>query len=108
MLDLLLGTTRLHATASVLASPSVHQEFTYSKFTVTPTLQEFLKNIYYAGPSLLPSLVAGEVLSKTQWPLYGSVTSVMHDTAQTFYFWGFFLDLGNILPWQTCFIWGVG
>jgi len=49
-------------------------EFTYSKLTVTPILQEFLKNVYYAGPSLLPSLVAGEVLSKTQWPLYGPVT----------------------------------
>jgi len=49
-------------------------EFTYSKLTVTLILQEFLNNIYYAGPSLLPSLVAGEVLSTTQWPLYGPVT----------------------------------
>lgn len=83
-------------------------EFTYSKLTVIPILQEFLKNIYYAGISLLPSLVADEVLSTTQWLLYRPVTSRMHDTTQTFYFGGVVLDLDNILPWQTCFICGVG
>jgi hypothetical protein len=82
MLDLLL----LGSTPPPQFSPRQVSttEFTYSKLTVTPILKEFLKNIYYVGPSLLPSMVAGEVLSKTQWPLYGPVTSRIYDTTQTF------------------------